>query len=94
MSEPLATETLELALAALPGWKLEGGKLQKTFVFGDFREAFAFLTRVAFEAEALGHHPEILNVYKTVHLSLSTHDAGGAVTVKDVELAASIEAFL
>ena len=94
MSEPLERDALELALAALPGWKHEDDKLQKTFVFGDFREAFTFLTRVAFEAEGLGHHPEILNVYKTVHLALSTHDAGGAVTVKDVELAASIEAFL
>ena len=94
MSEPLEKDALELALAALPGWKLEGDKLVKRFVLGDFKEAFSFLTRVAFEAEALGHHPEIHNVYKTVDLALTTHDAGNKVTVKDVELAATIESFL
>lgn len=94
MSEPLPKEALELALGALPGWKHEGDRLEKRFVFADFREAFSFLTRVAFEAEALGHHPEINNVYKTVVLALTTHDAGNVVTVKDVELAAAIEAFL
>lgn len=94
MSEPLAADALELALAALPGWKIEGDRLEKRFVFGDFKEAFAFLTRVAFEAEGLGHHPEIHNVYETVDLALTTHDAGNKVTARDVELAAAIEAFL
>ena len=94
MSEPLEQDALELALAALPGWSLKDNKLSKTFVLGDFREAMTFLVRVSYEAEALGHHPEIYNVYKTVKLELTTHDAGNQVTVKDVELAASIEAFL
>jgi len=94
VTEALEQDAIDLALAALPGWEHEGDKLQKTFVFADFKEAFSFLTRVAFEAEALGHHPEILNVYRTVHLGATTHDAGDRVTAKDVELAAAIESFL
>ena len=94
MSEPLENDALELALAALPGWRLEDDKLKKTFVLSDFREAMTFLVRISYEAEGIGHHPEIYNVYKTVELALTTHDAGNKVTVKDVELAAAIEAFL
>lgn len=91
--EPLEEDALKLALAALPGWKLDGGKLRKRFVLGSFKEAMAFLVRLSYEAEALNHHPEIHNVYKTVELALTTHDAGNKVTVKDVELAAAIENF-
>ena len=94
MSEALEEDALQLALAALPAWSLKDDKLVRRFVLGDFREAMSFLIRVAFEAEALGHHPEIYNVYKTVELALTTHDAGNKVTVKDVELAATIDAFL
>ncbi len=93
-TEPLEKDALDLALAALPGWRLDGNKLVKTFVLGDFREAMMFLVRMSYEAEALNHHPEIHNVYKTVTLALTTHDAGNRVTVKDVELAAAIESFL
>lgn len=93
-TEPLEKDALDLALAALPGWRLDGNKLVKTFVLGDFREAMMFLVRMSYEAEALNHHPEIHNVYKTVTLALTTHDAGNQVTVKDVELAAAIESFL
>ena len=92
--EPLEAVALELALAALPGWSHENGKLTRQFAFGGFREAMSFLVRVAFEAEGLGHHPEIFNVYKNVQLWLTTHDAGDRVTAKDVELAAAIDAFL
>lgn len=94
MSEPLEQDALELALAALTGWRHEDDKLKKKFVLSDFREAMTFLVRVSYEAEGLGHHPEIFNVYKTVELALTTHDAGDKVTAKDVELAAAIEAFL
>ena len=94
MTEPLEEDALQLALAALPGWKLQDDELVKRFVLGDFRQAMMFLVRLSYEAEALNHHPEIHNVYKTVDLALTTHDAGNKVTVKDVELAAAIEAFL
>lgn len=93
MSKPLDAKEIADGLRALPGWVHEDDHLTKTFEFHHFREAFSFLTRVAFEAETLGHHPEIFNVYKTVKLSLNTHDAGGKVTMKDVELARVIEQF-
>lgn len=70
------------------GWALEVGAdaLEKTFLFKDFKQAFAFMTRVADEAEALGHHPDWSNSYRTVRVRLTTHDAGG-LTGLDVELA-------
>ena len=94
MSEPREKDALDLALAALDGWRFEDDKLHKKFVFGDFTEAMSFLVRVGFAAEKLGHHPEIHNVYNRVALALTTHDAGNKVTAKDVELAATVESFL
>lgn len=75
-------------------WTMIDGKLCRTFTFKDFSEAFAFMTRVAFLAEKQNHHPEWTNVYNTVRITLSTHDAGGAVTEKDRKLAASIDALM
>lgn len=66
-------------------------KLRATFVFKDFQQAFAFMTRVALIAEKMNHHPEWSNVYNRVNIQLSTHDAGDVVTVKDLELAKKIE---
>ncbi|MEM6377672.1 MAG: 4a-hydroxytetrahydrobiopterin dehydratase [Bacteroidota bacterium] len=71
-------------------WKEADNKLIATFKFNNFIQAFAFMTEVAFHAEKLGHHPEWSNVYNTVQISLSTHDAGNIVTDKDHELAAAI----
>ena len=69
------------------GWSLEEGKaLVRTLQFKDFNEAFGFMTRAALVAEKMDHHPEWFNVYKTVEVTLSTHDAGG-VTELDVNLA-------
>lgn len=79
------------AVAQLDGWKLEGDSLVKTFRFADFREAFGFMTRVAFIAEELNHHPRFDNTYNTVTLSLNTHDAGNTVTEKDLTLASRIQ---
>lgn len=73
-----------------PGWIEENGKLCRSFKFADFTEAFAFMTRVAFMAEKQNHHPEWTNVYNTVRIELSTHDAGGAITDKDHKLADAI----
>ena len=69
-------------------------KLQKEFVFTDFRKAFQFLQGVAFLAEEHSHHPEIFNVYNQVRLQLSTHDAGNIVTEKDLKLAGAINMLL
>ena len=73
-------------LASLPGWTLTDGALRREFVFADFPEAFAFMTRVALVAEKMDHHPEWTNVWSRVSVKLTTHDAGG-FTALDLELA-------
>lgn len=75
-------------------WTEKNGKLCRSFRFADFSEAFAFMTRVALVAERMGHHPEWTNVYNTLDIALSTHDAGGAITDKDRKLAAAIDALI
>ncbi len=74
------------------GWTLseDGKAITKTFKFKSFREAMAFMLRVAFEAEAADHHPEWLNVYNRVEVRLTTHDTGG-LTDKDFALAEQME---
>ena len=72
-------------------WKEENNALRATFRFRDFTEAFAFMTEVAFHAEKMNHHPEWSNVWATVNISLSTHDAGDIVTEKDRKLAEAID---
>jgi 4a-hydroxytetrahydrobiopterin dehydratase len=72
-------------------WTEENNKLKRTFKFKDFQEAFAFMTRVAFLAEAQGHHPNWSNVYNTVTIELTTHDKGNVVTQKDKDLASAID---
>lgn len=79
------------ALGALPGWELDGGAIRRDLRFPDFRAAVAFVVRVAFEAEAANHHPDLDVRYNTVHVALSTHSEGG-VTTKDLDLAAAISA--
>ncbi len=75
-------------------WEQKDNKLYRKFRFKDFSEAFAFMTRVAIEAEKANHHPEWKNVYNTVEIWLSTHDAGDVVTQKDEKLAQKIDALL
>ena len=72
-------------------WKEENNKLQATFKFKNFMEAFSFMTEVAFYAEKQNHHPNWSNVYNTVEIHLNTHDAGNIVTEKDHLLAKSID---
>jgi 4a-hydroxytetrahydrobiopterin dehydratase len=72
-------------------WDETKEALYKRFHFNDFSEAFAFMTRVAFEAEKMDHHPKWTNVWNTVEIWLSTHDAGNTVTEKDRKLAAKID---
>lgn len=93
MATPLTQDQIRQALTELPGWEFAEDKIQKSFGFGSFKEAFSFLVRVAFEAEAANHHPEIFNVYNRVTLALNTHDAGGKVTEKDVALARAVHQF-
>jgi 4a-hydroxytetrahydrobiopterin dehydratase len=75
-------------------WKEEDNQLKKSFTFKDFTEAFAFMTRVAFLAEAQHHHPNWSNVYNRVDIHLTTHDAGNVVTEKDRKLAQAIDQLL
>lgn len=75
-------------------WIEENNRLMKKFTFVDFQEAFAFMTRVAFLAEKLDHHPNWSNVYNTVVIELTTHDAGNIVTEKDRNLAKEIDRIL
>lgn len=73
-------------------WQEENNSLYRKFTFRDFSEAFAFMTRVALIAEKMNHHPKWTNVWNTVEIWLSTHDAGNVVTDKDRKLADKIDA--
>lgn len=72
-------------------WTEKDNKLSKTFKFNDFKEAFGFMTRVAFLAEGMQHHPDWSNTYNTVEIVLTTHDKGNKVTQKDRDLAKAID---
>jgi 4a-hydroxytetrahydrobiopterin dehydratase len=93
MVERLSAEARRSALKGLSGWSEVAGReaITRTFVFKDFNEAFGFMSRAALVAEKRDHHPEWRNVYKTVEVVLSTHDAGG-VTALDIELARAMNA--
>lgn len=75
-------------------WQETNNSLYRKFEFKDFSEAFAFMTRVALIAEKMNHHPKWTNVWNTVEVWLSTHDAGDVVTDKDRKLAERIDALL
>lgn len=72
-------------------WEEKNNFLCRTFEFGDFKQAFGFMTRVAFLAEEINHHPNWSNVYNKVTIELTTHDAGNTITEKDRKLAAAID---
>jgi 4a-hydroxytetrahydrobiopterin dehydratase len=72
-------------------WNQEDNQLTKTFVFKDFVQAFAFMTKVALVAEKMNHHPTWTNTWNTVSFKLSTHDAGNTVTERDHALAKAID---
>lgn len=92
-SLPKFTETqIEEALKAVPEWSLVGEAIQRTYTFRDFLVSMQFVSRVAIEAEAVQHHPDILIRYSRVTLTLATHDAGG-ITGKDFDLATKADAF-
>jgi 4a-hydroxytetrahydrobiopterin dehydratase len=93
MAERLSAEARKSALKELSGWSDVPVReaIARTFIFKDFNEAFGFMSRAALVAEKHDHHPEWRNVYKTVEVVLSTHDAGG-VTNLDIELAKAMNA--
>ena len=87
-----ADRTAQIDPLLANGWEMEDGRdaIQKTFVFANFVEAFGFMTRAAIHAEKLNHHPEWSNVYKTVNVTLTTHDADG-LSKLDAELGAILD---
>lgn len=92
MAEPLSGQARREALAELEGWGEVDGRdaIHKTFTFKNFRAAFGFMTQAALVAEKHDHHPEWSNVYKTVEVTLTSHDAGG-VTERDIRLARAMD---
>jgi 4a-hydroxytetrahydrobiopterin dehydratase len=88
--KPLQDKEIEARLEKFEGWTFNENAIHTKLEFENFKEAFAAMTRIAFEAEALQHHPNWFNVYNNLEISLSTHDADG-VTDKDFELAERIE---
>ncbi len=92
MAQKLTADARKAALTRLKGWAEAEGHdaISRTFEFKDFNQAFGFMTRAALVAEKMDHHPEWFNVYKTVEVTLSTHDAGG-VTELDITLAEAMD---
>jgi 4a-hydroxytetrahydrobiopterin dehydratase len=93
VTEVLEPDRLADRLADLDGWVVLDGRLHRELRFGDFSEAFAFMTRVAMEAEVLGHHPDWSNSWNRVEIDIVSHDAGG-ITDGCVELAAAVNRIL
>jgi 4a-hydroxytetrahydrobiopterin dehydratase len=91
-AQPLTAEQIASLPTELPAWSVVNGKLHRDLRFADFSEAFGFMARVALAAEALGHHPEWINVWNRVVIDLTTHDTGGLSDL-DLELARRIDAF-
>ena len=88
MIAKLSNAEVDKALASLKGWEKVRGRaaIEKTFTFKDFSEAFGWMSRIALAAEKADHHPEWFNVYKTVIVQLTTHDAKG-VSERDIAMA-------
>ena len=92
MTRPSKSTEAEIAtaLAGLPAWSVEENKLHRLYKFADFVTAFGFMSSAALVAERMNHHPEWFNVWSTVRVHLTTHDAGG-ITALDFELARAME---
>ncbi len=87
----LTGEEIAQLLADHPDWRQDGDLLRRAYRFSDFREAFAFMTRVALIAERLFHHPEWSNVYNQVELAITSHDVGG-LTSRDRSFVQKVDA--
>ena len=90
--KPLPLDAVEAALGTLPGWSRSGDALERTLRFPGFTGAIAFMHDCAPEIDALDHHPEWTNVYNTVRVRLTTHDAGDKITDQDLALARLLSA--
>jgi 4a-hydroxytetrahydrobiopterin dehydratase len=90
MAHKLSPTEVQIALADLPGWTVAHEKLHREYQFDDFALAFGFIAASATVIQTMNHHPEWSNVYGSVSVDLTTHDAGG-ITSKDLELAAAME---
>ena len=88
------TESVTYSNKTFTMWQETENTLYRKFSFTDFSAAFAFMTRVAFLAESMNHHPRWSNVWNTVEIWLNTHDAGNIITEKDRKLAAAIDKLL
>jgi 4a-hydroxytetrahydrobiopterin dehydratase len=86
----LSEKEIQQQVAGLDGWKVVNGKVNKSFEFDNFVQAFGFMTRVAMEAEKMNHHPEWFNVYNRVKIDLVTHDVSG-ISNYDIKLAKTID---
>ena len=89
----LTQDTIEKKLLRFPDWEYYDNALHAEFEFNNFKDCFSAMSRIAFECEALNHHPNWRNVYNVITISLSTHSANG-VTNKDFQLAEAIEAIV
>lgn len=88
--QKLDSQDIEKKLLRFPDWEYYDNALQVEFEFDNFKDCFSAMSRIAFECEAQNHHPNWTNVFNTLSISLTTHDAGG-VTNKDFKLAEAIE---
>jgi 4a-hydroxytetrahydrobiopterin dehydratase len=92
-TKKISTDEINTKLQSPDSWKFMNEGIERDFVFKDFNQAFAFLTRIAMLSEKMDHHAEWSGVYNKVHIRLSTHDAGG-VTEKDTAMANAIEKYI
>jgi len=92
MAKPHKLNAKQIADAGrvLPAWKIRSGKLHRKYVFADFVSAFGFMSSAALVAQRMNHHPEWFNVWNTVRVDLTTHDAGG-LSALDLKLALAME---
>ena len=90
--QKLSNEAINKALADLPGWELQDGKLHKQYKFDTFAQALGWMVAVGIQADKMDHHPEWTNVYNKVTVSLVTHDLDNAISNLDVELAQKMDA--
>jgi 4a-hydroxytetrahydrobiopterin dehydratase len=87
--QKLSQQEIELEIGKIQGWKVANGKLNRTFEFENFVQAFGFMTQVAIQAEKMNHHPEWFNVYSKLEINLVTHDVNG-ISNYDIKLAETI----
>lgn len=88
--QQLSQQAIQEKLQLIDGWELDGNGIKKEWRFKDFKEAMLFINKVAELADSQDHHPELFNVYNTVQIRYSTHDAGG-LTEKDFRIAIDID---